>query len=86
MKLRSRYGETWELTEIKGGYLWKDVPPYTRLGLFQDSDDELYFIDPPGGPFLEAGQEITPEELIVTILRDPGSGEVIIKTNKREED
>lgn len=85
MTLKSRYGETWELSEIPGGYLWKDIPAYTRFGLFPDSEDEYCFIDPPGGPFLEVGREIRPGEVIVTILENENK-EVIIKTNKKEED
>ena len=83
MILTSRYGETWELKEISGGYLWEKIPDYTRFGFFPDSKDEICFIDPPGGPFLEIGRDIKPDEMIIGFI-DEGESGVIIKTHKKE--
>lgn len=83
MKLKSRYGDTWELEEIEDGYLWKSIPDYTRFGTFPDTDKEFCFIDPPGGPFLEIGREIMEGETIIGIYTLDESG-VIIKTHKKE--
>ena len=82
MKLTSRYGETWELDPIEGGYLWSNVPDHTRFGLFPE-DDDICFVDPPGGPFLEVGGEIIPGEVIIKIKDQHESG-VLIKTYKKE--
>ena len=83
MNLKSRYGDTWELEEIECGYLWKNIPDHTRFGLFPDAHEDLCFIDPPGGPFLEVGREITPGEIIIGIHDNTESG-VIIQTHKKE--
>lgn len=81
MKLRSRYGDIWNLEEIDEGYKMK-IPDYTRFGLFPDSEDELCFIDPPGGPFLEVGKNIFPSEMIIGI-HNTEDGYTIIKTNRK---
>lgn len=87
MELKSRYGDVWRLEETEEGYIWKDVPDYTRMGLFPDSEDtsDISFIDPPGGPFLEVGREIREGEIILEIrvpIEYPTR--VIIKTHKKE--
>lgn len=83
MRIESRYGDIWELESIIGGYLWKEIPDYTRIGLFPDSKDEICFIDPPGGPFLEIGKEIFPGEVIIG-FHDQGKSGIIIKIYKKE--
>lgn len=86
MNLKSRYGDTWELEETEGGYLWKSIPNYTRFGLFPDTNEDICFVDPPGGPFLEIGSEIFPGEIITEILSDKDKFEgIIIKTHKKGE-
>lgn len=82
MELQSRYGDTWILEPTEEGYLW-NLPGYTRFGLFPDSEDEIYFVDPPGGPFLEIGKEIFPGE-IITEFRNQDSSNLLIKTYKKE--
>jgi hypothetical protein len=54
MELESRYGDTWELSEVDGGLKFI-LPPYTRVGY---DNEELFFIDPPGGPFLGIGSNL----------------------------
>lgn len=83
MKLRSRYGDIWELKETDGGYLWK-IPDYTRFGFFTDFEGDICFVDPPGGPFLEVGKEITPGELISGIFEEDKDN-ILIRTYKKEE-
>lgn len=83
MELKSRYGDIWELDTIENGYLWKNIPDHTRFGLFPDSKEDICFIDPPGGPFLEVGMEITKGEIIIKIEDKKESG-FLIKTYKKE--
>ena len=83
MKLSSRYGEAWTLEPCSDGYLWKDIPEYTRFGFFPDNHGDICFIDPPGGPFLEVGGEITDGEVIIEILDLKESG-VKLKTYKHK--
>ena len=82
MKLTSRYGDTWELEPIEGGYVWKNLPEHLRVGYFPDSKDDIYFIDPPGGPFLEIGKDIVPGEFITRFIWE--DQKVTIKTYKKE--
>lgn len=83
MTLKSRNGDIWEFEEKEWGYVWKNVPEYTRFGYFSDSHDDICFIDPPGGPFLEVGDDIKEKEIIVHIqVNDDNS--VNIYTHKKE--
>ena len=82
MKLISRYGDTWEIEETEGGYLWKNLPAFTRFGLFPE-DDDICFVDPPGGPFLEVGGEIMPGE-VITKIENQDEFVILIKTYKKE--
>lgn len=62
MNLRSRYGDTWTLEKIDGGLKFV-LPPYTRIG-FNESPEILDFIDPPGGPFLQVGDNIGEKKIL----------------------
>lgn len=62
MNLRSRYGDIWTLEEIDSGLKFI-LPPYTRIG-FKDNPEILDFIDPPGGPFLQVGDNIGEKKIL----------------------
>lgn len=62
MILTSRYGDVWGLVKMKEGYyLWAE-PEHTRVGY--NDDNSICFVDPPGGPFLQVGDELTNNEYI----------------------
>lgn len=83
-KLKSRYEDTWELEEVDKGYIWKNIPDYTRYGFFADHQDDISFVDPPGGPFIQVGTDIFPGELVIGITETEDG--LFIKTYKKEED
>lgn len=60
--LKSRYGETHRLERIgeSNSHLFLFVPSddYYRLGLNEDEKDCFAFVDPSGGPFIQAGRKL----------------------------
>lgn len=60
--LKSRYGETHRLERIgeSNSHLFLFVPSddYYRLGLNEDEKDGFAFVDPSGGPFIQAGRKL----------------------------
>lgn len=60
--LKSRYGEIHKLKRIGGNtsrlFLFAPVDDYYRLGYEENSDNNLNFVDPSGGPFIQKGAMI----------------------------
>ena len=66
MVYRNRYGEL-EFEEIPDGYKLK-IPPHTRLG--EEIKDEIFFVDPPGGPYICLGDMFMGKKVIDLRLED----------------
>ena len=79
--LKSRYGETHKLERIGGSdsHLFLFIPQdgYYRLG-FNGKEEEGYdFVDPSGGPFIQAGRKLSCINKVVKSITKSEDGIVI---------
>lgn len=62
IQLNSRYGEDNRLIRIDGEeslkFKLKTQSGHYRIGFRDETDEEVIFIDPSGGPFITKGSEI----------------------------
>ena len=59
VKYENRYGDVYTFTKQEdGNVLWEGEFKYCRFGYDKDPSDPI-FVDPPGGPFIKAGQMLS---------------------------
>ena len=57
MEYKNRYGDVYTFTkQDDGNVLWEGEFKHTRFG---GSPDEISFVDPSGGPFIQKGQMLS---------------------------
>ena len=57
IKVMSRYSEPKYFEEVEEGYIYSFDDNYYRIG-YQEDSEELYMVDPSGGPFIAIGYNL----------------------------
>lgn len=76
IRLPSRDTNNWLEPYKENEYLLKSELSHIRVGTYKDSTD-IVFIDPPGGPFMSVGSEVSIEgitKIIESIRHIKGKG------------
>ena len=80
MIVKNRYGELLEFSETDDGLVFS-APDYTR---FVFNEDSIFFVDPPGGPFICVGDTFL-DKIVSEISNHHEDNLVHIKFKEKEE-